>query len=145
MTVSATGLILFLATAATSYATLPSSPETQVNPLADAQMFVTGAGTLAQQQAAAAKPLFDGSRICLEKFPFGFSIRCNVAQDTSSVWLYIDGVRVIRERHAPFFIAGYFANGRVGAWDYGTGEMRVICKYGWSRRDSISIKIVVGC
>lgn len=113
------------------------SPEPQVDPLFPATLYVVSAG-----DGARGPQLQDGSNICPDDYPIGFSILCETAGPVRKVNFFVDGEFVKTEYRVPYYIAGDYES-TVAAWTTFPSSGVIMCSP--SGASSVSASVSFTC
>lgn len=135
-------ILLLTLNCSVSHATLMTTPEPAMDPLAASQLVVSSAGRPWMRRRIREKRLTNGSRICPRDYPKGFTIRCDSAQQVRKARFYINGVLFRTEHQEPYYISGN-KKSLVKRWKRKMGTVKVSCKLG--RKETVSARITIGC
>lgn len=136
-------LIAFAMLVSRSSASVTCTPEPAVDPMYPvSQLVVTSAGRKRIRTRIGEKVLQDGSRICPQEYPRGFSIRCESAESVWKAKFFVNDILVRTERNMPYYIAGNY-NSYVKPWNQKEGEFTLRCTLG--KKVELKANIIIGC
>lgn len=126
-----------------SSASVTCTPEPALDPLyPSSQLVVTSSGRQRIRNRIGERMLMDGSHICPDDYPRGFSIRCDSVESVWKAKFFVNDVLVRTERNPPYYIAGNY-NSYVKPWNQKEGDIDLRCKLG--KKVTLKAKITIGC
>lgn len=116
--------LAFFAIASVAQGVVLSSPEPEMDPMVPLPaLYVVSAGA----DSMRGPMLTDGSKICPDDYPHGFSIQCDAPDSAEAAKFFVNGEFIKSEYHLPFYIAGDYKM-RVKEWTHYPNQGMLKCK-----------------